>query len=478
MRRRLLVLASLAGSLVACASILGDLDVEPAGSTPDGSTPADGGDVEASANDATTDADSGPLADKRPIGLQVATSTSATCATVQYPSSQKIVTYCWGAEGAQYPYAAVGASAGDPNVDGFYRPRLVAAAVKYLTFSSLTGAGTGEWFVGRGTDGQTTATYAWGSNKDGECAAGDPTSVMPTEVRYNGSLQFDSLSAGPNHGCGVAGKRLYCWGSNTNCELRAGPLAACNAETPILADQISRGVDDESTHTSGKAAVIRVALGLSHACRQVRSNDEGLNADDTISCWGGNLFGQANPSTGPFFVDPPADMIKVKRAVAELAAGENHSCAISNVGEVKCWGRNNAGQSDPKSADATVSPTSVEVPGVITKLRAAGDLSCAVSKQMDQPSFAYCWGNGPRGRAAGDVNAPIGKIAGIQDVSELAIGRAHACAVAKKEGATESDPARVWCWGTNEFKRVDPRSAGTAQFPQPVEIAFPDEPAN
>lgn len=486
-RRPLFVLLTSLGTLVGCASVLGDFDVEATGSSPDasssGNTSSSGNVGEAGSEGGGSDSGKeGGVADVAPTGLQVATSTSATCATVQYASGKK-VTYCWGAQGAKYPANTVGTqSIADANVDGFYRPRLPTADVKYLTFSYLTGAGTGEWFVGRGSDGQTTATYAWGSNDTGETAAGNLSSTMPNVLKLNTSLlQFDTIYAAPNHGCMVQNNNFFCWGNNTNCEIRSGASATCNTtETPILADKNSRVVEDEGPHASSKGGpVVRMAGGADHSCRQVKAGSAGPDTLEDVSCWGSNLFGQIDAAGGAF-IDAPTVVTQVRRGSAELAAGENHTCVINDVSKITCWGRNDSGQSNPANKSQKSKPNEVNnLPGLLSTLRAAGDLSCVVAKPIGQPSRAWCWGNGPKARIAGEEDAPVGKVAGIQDVTELAIGRSHACAVARKEGATASDLPHVYCWGTNDFKRVDPRQPPNAPpILQPIQIQFPPEPAN
>lgn len=484
-RRLLLVLACLAGSLRACTDYGESAPAKPiddagASSTDAGTTGSDagadagadaGGDAGGDAGDSGAE---GGVGAATPTGLDVATSSSATCATVQYGSEKK-VTYCWGAEGAKYPAASRGTAEGDPSVDGFYRPRLPSSDAKYLTFEPLVGAGTGEWFIGRGTDGQTTATYAWGSNDTGECAAGSITATMPNLFKAGGiALQFDAVHAAPNHGCLVQNGTLYCWGSNTSCELRSGALASCNTSPPVLTDGVARTVEAESGQPSGATGpIIRVAGGLDHTCVQVKGA-----AADEIRCWGSNVQGQVDSGAGTF-IDAPTTVVTVPRAGAGLAAGENHTCAITDVNKVACWGRNDAGQSNPANPSAKSKPVEIAtISGSVSTLRAAGDMSCVVARAVGQPSRAYCWGNGPKGRAADDANTAVGKVAGIQDVTQLALGRGHACAVAKKDGAAETDPARVWCWGTNAFKRVDPRALDTQTMAQPVEIQFPPEPAN
>lgn len=465
---------------------MGDFDVEPAGANPDGSASSSSGNTssgnvaEGGTEGGTDSGNEGGVTDTQPIGVQVATSLSATCATVQYASAKK-VTYCWGGLNAKYPASTIGTQAGDPNVDGFYRPRLPTADFKFLSFTFLTGAGTGDWFVGRGSDGQTTATYAWGTNDLGESAAGSAAQTMPNVLKLGTSLlQFDTIYAAPNHGCMVQNGNLFCWGNNTNCEIRSGQSATCNAtDLPILPDKSSHVVEDEGSHASGKGGPqVRFTGGIDHSCREVKSGGTGPDAMDDVTCWGSNVFGQIDVSGGTF-IDAPTTVLQVRRSSAELAAGENHTCALNDVSKITCWGRNDSGQSNPANKSAKVKPTEVSnVPGTLSTLRAAGDLSCVVSKQLAQPSHAVCWGNGPKARVSGEEDAPVGKVAGIQDVTELAIGRAHGCAVARKEGAAASDQPHVYCWGNNDSKRVDPRQAAGTQIAQPIQIQFPPEPAN
>lgn len=481
MRRRLVLLISFATPLVACASLLGDFDVTPsADAGPGSSSGTSGSSGSSGSSGAEGGADSGDEGGNteppQPAGVTVATTTNATCATVKYTKVQ--VTYCWGAEGSFAPQI-VGADATDTRIEGFARPRLPTAEVKYVNFDQMTGAvGTADWFVGKGSDGQQAGTYAWGANALGQSAAGAAPATRPAIMKLGASLlQFDTVYAAPNSGCLVQNGKLFCWGSNLKCNIRSGETTTCNTVPTTLADRYAPVVEDESTSPSGATAVLRMSGGLDHSCVQRRASGD----TDDIECWGSNVFGQVDSTSALTFVATPTqNKVKVKRAAAELVSGENHNCALEDATSITCWGKNDSGQANPLNPSVKTQPFTLEakdLPGALSHLRAAGDLSCVVSKQLAQPSRAWCWGSGAKGRATGD-NGPLGKVAGIQDVTALAVGRSHACAVAKKEGAADSDAPRVYCWGNNAFHRVDPRSPTTQEVLQPIEIKFPAEPAN
>ena len=56
-----------------------------------------------------------------------------------------------------------------------------------------------------------------------------------------------------------------------------------------------------------------------------------IRADDTITCWGFDFFGET---------DAPAGTYKA------VAAGAFHTCAIRTDGTIACWGNNDRGQTN------------------------------------------------------------------------------------------------------------------------------------
>ena len=88
----------------------------------------------------------------------------------------------------------------------------------------------------------------WGSNSLGQL--GNPASAgEPVEVQ--GGLQFQALSAGFDHGCGITSTgAAFCWGSNENGQLGVDPelgLESCGG-TPC--SRIPRRVREPASPAS------------------------------------------------------------------------------------------------------------------------------------------------------------------------------------------------------------------------------------
>lgn len=81
--------------------------------------------------------------------------------------------------------------------------------------------------------------------------------------------------------------------------------------------------------------------------------------------------------------------------------------------------------------------------------------TCAVTTR----GRVACWGRGSEGQLGndGELNSSVPTLVGIQDVTEVAVGSSHACAIAGPEHV-------VHCWGDNSSMQI---SAAQAQSPVP-----------
>lgn len=131
------------------------------------------------------------------------------------------------------------------------------------------------------------------------------------------------------------------------------------------------------------------------------------------------------------------------------------SCAILDGGEVRCWGSNASGRLglgfDPGEPVGDDEPPSdfpnVELAGPARAI-SCDDFCCAIL----EGGGVSCWGRGGQGQMAlgnndvvGDDETPLeAGLARIgDDVAQLSVGDAHACAVTAAGG--------VRCWGVNSF---------------------------
>jgi alpha-tubulin suppressor-like RCC1 family protein len=144
--------------------------------------------------------------------------------------------------------------------------------------------------------------------------------------------------------------------------------------------------------------------------------------------------------------------------VTQLAAGDEHTCALLSDGSVRCWGKNAAGQLGYGNRDtigddelpSSVGPVSVTTtPGVrVTRLAAAVDRTCALLSD----GTVKCWGDNPSGELGtgnrdtiGDDELPssvgpvsVTTVPGVTAVG-LAAGGSHTCALLSN--------GTVTCWG-------------------------------
>lgn len=111
------------------------------------------------------------------------------------------------------------------------------------------------------------------------------------------------------------------------------------------------------------------------------------------------VYERAMHSDGSRATEVPAQAVLPFRATA-VAAGQAHTCALSDEGAVYCWGRNMEGQVGPKQTikrlDARTwqgdvpTPIRRDLPERAISIFAGGNSSCAIGISRT----AWCWGDG------------------------------------------------------------------------------------
>lgn len=150
---------------------------------------------------------------------------------------------------------------------------------------------------------------------------------------------------------------------------------------------------------------------------------------------------------------------------SSLTTGYAHTCAVTNRGEVKCWGRNNRGQLGDGSNSDRYNPTTVCLAGTghncgqgqplmdVVALSAGSSFTCALLAD----GHVKCWGTNYAGQlgdgTTSNRNRPVdvcisgsgGGCSGgqkLENIVTIAAGNSFACAV--------THLGEVFCWGDND----------------------------
>jgi hypothetical protein len=142
-----------------------------------------------------------------------------------------------------------------------------------------------------------------------------------------GLTNVTALSAGGYHTCAlIAGGTIKCWGRNFGGQLGTSNETQYNTPQDVV----------------GLTGVTAIATGGDHSCA--------LTTGNVLKCWGWNGEGQlgdrtTNASNSPIIV------AGLHRGVVAIDGGEQHSCAMTDTGLLKCWGLNDEGQVGDGSTD-------------------------------------------------------------------------------------------------------------------------------
>lgn len=255
---------------------------------------------------------------------------------------------------------------------------------------------------------------------------------MPDEVVH--------VAAGGSHTCALTSVGgVWCWGRNTHGQLGDG--SHVNRFLPIQVTGLSGGVQ-------------AIAAGESHTCALVDSG--------AMYCWGSNAKGQIG-NGGEVDRAQPTAVSGLAQGVAVIAAGSEHTCAITTAGAVRCWGANASGQLGDDSSTLRRAPVQVQGLSVGAQAITAGARhSCAIVN-----GAAWCWGDNNRGELGdgsplwhGYRSTPVAVSGLTGTVQTLSAGANFTCAITQ-DGA-------AWCWGDGHNGRLGNNAWDRRSLPEQV----------
>src|SRR5690554_3626036 len=250
------------------------------------------------------------------------------------------------------------------------------------------------------------------------------------------------LALGYNHSCFIlSNENVSCWGSNQYGQLGHGNKTKEEIEKELLerrknGDVITEEeIEAEQNKLSSSTPVkvkdsngvmtgaIKISAGENHTCALL----EGKN----VKCWGNNSdrqLGNAELSTQNKQASSTAVDVNVAdlQGVKAISVGNTYSCALLEAGDIKCWGKIPSGFSANNLLELTNKKPS--------QLATASAHACVVTEDNQ----VQCWGDSSK---LGHSESEATEVTGIDNALFVSSKGSHSCALLNN--------GRVRCWGSN-----------------------------
>ena len=287
--------------------------------------------------------------------------------------------------------------------------------------------------------------YCWGRNNMGQLGDGTyKDTYIPVQVIGLESANITDVASGSFHTCAYeAGGRAWCWGSNRDGKLGTGS-SELTSPAPV---RVPKPV----------ANVISLSAGATFTCA--------VGEDGKNWCWGNGSFGQTGIKLLKSSAVPQETENDIPGTI-QFTSGWFHTCVLTNSGHIACWGKNYEGalgNSSTVSRGLAAYVTGISGKKDVRLLAAGGRSTCAV---LDIGQL-YCWGKNDYGQAGigntSDLLLPfeVTTLTGKHIIS-LTVGASHVCAL--------TDASELFCWGANDHYQLGVDSLDMSLTPLLIEL--------
>ena len=282
------------------------------------------------------------------------------------------------------------------------------------------------------------ATRCWGWNESGQLGDGSNENRLIAVDAVGLTSGSTAIATGGAHTCALgSGGAARCWGSNSNGQLGNGSVVGQFAPTGV---------------TGLSAGAQAITAGTFHSCA--------VTAGGAAQCWGKNALGQLGDGTELDRLTPTT-AVGLSSGVAAVAAGSWHSCALTSLGVVLCWGDNFYGQLGIGGAEQSLTPVEVFLPPInVTAISTGYQHTCVVTSG----GAVKCWGENRSGQVGdgttSDAIFPTDVVGLSSGITRIAAGGRHSCAL--------TSGGSVKCWGANAAGQLG--DGTTTQRLTPVDV--------
>jgi cysteine-rich repeat protein len=287
----------------------------------------------------------------------------------------------------------------------------------------------------------TGGVKCWGFDDQGQLGNGATTGYQYTPTDVVGITNAVAVTAAQYHSCALLSTGgIKCWGLDDQGQLGNGATI---------------GYQYAPTDVVGITDAVAVSAGLYHTCAVTRSGG--------VKCWGMDDQGQlGNGSVTTGYQYAPVDVPGLTDVV-DIAASQNHTCAVTRSGGVKCWGMDDQGQlGNGATLGYQYSPT--DVVGITDAVAVSAGFynSCAITRS----GGVKCWGLDDQGQLGN--GATLGyqysptDVVGITDAADITSSQYHTCVITRS-GATK-------CWGLDDQGQLGNGATTTGYQFSPVDV--------
>jgi len=255
-----------------------------------------------------------------------------------------------------------------------------------------------------------------------------------------------------------------CWGRNFEGQLGSG-LPASSTTSFIGDAEGEMGDALPAVIVGADEVVMKMLVGLDHTCAILQSGN--------VKCFGASGNGALGYTTTDTKVgDDPQDTILPvplgDGSAIDGDAGERFTCIVLQNASCACWGLNANGRLGRGESVANAGPKVIDLGGVgVSQVRLGRDHACAL-----QDGTVTCWGSNSVLQLGLPASvSQVGFEAGDMGENLTAVdlgGRATHIAAGRDHTCAILNDTSVTCWGNNAFGQVLPGQGGGEAPPTPV----------
>jgi alpha-tubulin suppressor-like RCC1 family protein len=289
---------------------------------------------------------------------------------------------------------------------------------------------------------------AWGANFGGQLGDGSATNrATPVPVDLPALTRVTAVAAGDVHSLALtSGGRVLAWGGNFVGQLGDG--STTDSSTPVR------------VHLPAGTRFTAVAAG--------DANGLALTSGGRVLAWGGNFAGQLGDGTSTDRSTPVLVHLPAHTRVTAVAAGADHSLALTSGGRVLAWGDNLGGElGDGSTTTGSSTPVLVQLPARtrVTAVAAGDEFSLALTSDGRVlawgANFAGQLGDGSTSITDSSTPVRVDLPAGTR-VTAVAAGTFHSLAL--------TSDGRVLAWGNNGWGQLGDGTSADSSTPVLVHL--------